>query len=403
MTIPVKYKIYKIMEVNIELLCQDKDVKFDAIPTLSWYPWVGKVFFTSRRRILIVAESHYNEGERVDELNRIILNRKYTTRNVVQYYPVSHQDNNPMFENLHRCLFRTNNINRENVWSHIAFYNFVQRSMDYNRKERPADADWVNGWKTFVEVVKILKPTDCMFVGVGAADKFNENASLLDLNHENVQWIKVNNCRGAARRFSLTIDDNYKLNCTSIQHTSHHFSWKAWNAYLWNENIEMMRCLNEWSGGNSSGVEKDEDYIDVEGKQPPFWLQHKPIYSCDYQQICPGSDLRFITVGRAQWNNKLAAAVKTFRWDERNKKWARMSEEIPIDRLPHMTMMLLSAINAIQKGRDNKKATPTYLNETFVTEEREFLEDQFYKNRETLKKSLAEIKRLLTEIDIEGL
>ena len=177
---------------------------------------------------------------------------------------------------------------------------------------------------------------------------------------------------------------------------------KQENDYLEKEKPEMMKCIYEWSQKNSSNLEHDADYIEVEGEQPPFGLHHKPIYSCDYKKIVPGSDLEYITVGRAQWNNKLAASVKSFRKD-RNGRWARMSEEIPIDRLPEMTMMLLSAIDAIQKNRDNKEVIPKYLNESFVTDEREFLDDQFYQNRESLRKSLSEIKRLINEIDIDNI
>lgn len=96
------------MEVNTALLSQDLDPQFDAIHTLSWYPWVGKDYFSARHKILIVAESHYNWGDNADELNRKVLNHKYNTRNVVQYFPVSHSEDNKMFENLHRLCFPEN-------------------------------------------------------------------------------------------------------------------------------------------------------------------------------------------------------------------------------------------------------------------------------------------------------
>lgn len=392
------------MEVDTRLIDQSQDAKFDAIKSLSWYPWVGKDYFrNTTHRLLIVAESHYNWGENVDELNKALLSHKYITRNVTQYYPVSFTGNNPMFENLHRCLFQTNNIDRQKVWRNIAFYNFVQRSMNYNFKERPNDNDWSNGWQSFVEIIKILRPTECIFVGVGAADKFNENAPLLNLPFESVTWKKVSNCRGGARHFSISVDENYTLNCISIQHTSHHFSWRAWNAYLEKENPALMKFLYTLSKKETKPLEEDQEYISNEICGLPFHLQHKPIYACDYTRMHPNSDLRYITVGRAQWNNKLSASVKTFRWNESKGKWSRMSEEIPIDRLPEMTAVLLSAINATQKARKNDEVKPTYLKESFVVDEPEFLEDQFFKNRDSLKQSLSEIKRLLNEIDLDNI
>ena len=48
------------MEANLQLLSQDKDRYFMDIENLSWLPWVGVNYFQSKRRVLIIAESHYN-------------------------------------------------------------------------------------------------------------------------------------------------------------------------------------------------------------------------------------------------------------------------------------------------------------------------------------------------------
>ena len=51
------------MEVNEKLLSRAKDAEFKQVQGLTWLPWVGTNYFHARRRVLIVAESHYNEGE----------------------------------------------------------------------------------------------------------------------------------------------------------------------------------------------------------------------------------------------------------------------------------------------------------------------------------------------------
>lgn len=393
------------MNLNRELLSLEKDNDFRRLQELTWLPWVGVNYFHARRRVLIVAESHYNKGENIDHKQSQTIQDENVTRKVVQYYPVSHEESNPMFENLHRCLFQTNNIDRETIWKNIAFYNFIQRPMDYNgnewEKERPNGNDLQIGWKVFIEVIKLLRPTDCIFVGVAAADAFNENMNKLGIEYKSTEWQKVEHCKHYARKFSIILDD-YTLKCIAIQHTSHHFSWKAWNAYLDKENPKMMKDLYRYAKISTIDTKEDKEYIVKEATNtPPYWLKHKPIYSCDYSQVSPNSDLKYITVGRAQWDNKDSVSIKSFR--ESNGHYSRMSEEIPLTRLPEMTLMLLSAIRATQLRRENKSTSPTYLKETFVSEEAEFLDSQFNNHAESLHKSLTELKHLLNEIDLENI
>ena len=148
-------------------------------------------------------------------------------------------------------------------------------------------------------------------------------------------------------------------------------------------------------------IEKEECEDHKEIPNPPYWLKHKPIYCCDYSKIDPKADLKYISIGRAQWNNKSALSAKTFRYV--TDRWSRMSEEVPVSRLSEMAVVLLSAIRATQLQRANIKMDPSYLNEAFVAEEYEFLENQFDKDKESLRKSLSAIKRLINEIDLDNI
>ena len=58
-------------EYNFDLGSTIYDKQFETIEGLSWLPWVGHNYINSKRRILIIAESHYVNGEDI-ELKKII-------------------------------------------------------------------------------------------------------------------------------------------------------------------------------------------------------------------------------------------------------------------------------------------------------------------------------------------
>lgn len=395
-------------EANVNLLSLENDRQFEKIQNLTWLPWVGKNYFNAKRRVLIVAESHYCSGEEIEKYINATMRQKWITRDVVQYYSVSHKNSQPMFDNLMRSFFQTLNIDRENLWKNIAFYNFIQRPMDYNRKERPTKSDISTGWQVFIDVVKILKPTDCIFVGVAAADNFNENISAMNIPHAPIKWIKVDNCKRYARSFSMDTS-GISLHCLAIQHTSHHFSWQAWHNFLIREKKEMLKYLDRIA--NVTLVEEADIQTTDETwtKDIPYWLNHKPIMICNGSELEKNTDLRYISVGRSQWDNTDNISVKTYRKPQgENTRWSRMSEEIPADRLPDMMLILLCAIKSIQDIRKLKEDLPlpanySHLHEIWYNEEWEFLADQFSKRGDRMIKSLKEIKKLLDEIDINNI
>ena len=225
------------MEVNEKLLSKEKDLEFKRIKGLTWLPWVGTNYFQLDHRILIIAESHYQTpGESIEKDDSI-------TRKVVQIYAIPRDKPAAMFENLYRCLFATNDINRELLWSNIAFYNFVQRPMP-TIKSRPNEQDFHMGWKVFVDIVKNLKPTECIFVGVEATKFFNDNMYKLGIPYNSVQRLKLENLRRYARQFSIVLNDT-TIPCVAIQHTSHHFSWKSWNVFLQKGYNEILKDLQK--------------------------------------------------------------------------------------------------------------------------------------------------------------
>lgn len=140
-------------------------------------------------------------------------------------------------------------------------------------------------------------------------------------------------------------------------------------------------------------------YIRERTSDIPMGLAHKPIIACNYEDACPDDDddARFISVGRAQYNNN-QASVKIFRHSE--KRWSRQSEEVPIFRLGYMMQMLLTAILHLQENDD--KTFQTNLNEEIIDPEAlNFLREEVRSNRAYLKESFGEIRALLEILKLE--
>lgn len=220
-------------EAKDELLCLECDSHFLEIADLKWLPWIGKEYFNSESRVLIIGESHYllDEHDPHYAKNKEEVNspQKDFTRNVVQTFCVNNKKPQPTFDNLTRCLSGKQKVSpqkRMELWQHLAFYNFVQRPMKSNKK-RPKSEDMQTGWKVFAELIKMLKPTKCIFIGFAAADSYNPYIC----EHGE----KVGRC--AARLFSAKIDENTSCPCIAIKHTSQYFSWKKWHEVLNNNNF----------------------------------------------------------------------------------------------------------------------------------------------------------------------
>jgi len=83
-------------------------------------------------------------------------------------------------------------------------------------------------------------------------------------------------------------------------------------------------------------------------------LTHKPVYALPYEQfdgIYAGkTDTKYITVGISQWS-PYEVSVKTMRYDDKNKKWARQAEEMPLHRAIDATLFLTKVVFDQQNGK----------------------------------------------------
>lgn len=198
---------------------------------------VGSSYFTNINRLVIIGESQYAQGETLADFQEDLarVNEMDITRNAVLQTQIQNHYKHPALDNLLKALLGNAAINKEKFWKEIAFYNFVQRVMDYssfNRKktEQPTLADFEAGWKVFVDVLKILKPTDCIFIGVSAAIPFERMMDQLNIKRtDRISHDKIGN----TNPISATIEiDAHSTKITFVRHSSAYFSPEEWNPFL---------------------------------------------------------------------------------------------------------------------------------------------------------------------------
>jgi hypothetical protein len=138
---------------------------------LTWLPWVGQAFpkRLPQQRLLIVGQSHYYKAP--DQTADDYVRDPYSTRDVVseQGYGTRTWKRIPIL------FFNKSEVDYNSFWSNIAFYNFVQRPMKSlgGQREQPSFEDYMSGWAVFLETVKIVEPSHCLFIGVSAAKSFD--------------------------------------------------------------------------------------------------------------------------------------------------------------------------------------------------------------------------------------
>lgn len=140
----------------------------------------------------------------------------------------------------------------------------------------------------------------------------------------------------------------------------------------------------------------------------PTYLKHKPILKVEeYSKIdgkyAGATDAKGLSVGFAQWNNEYQKdlSAKVWRYVKENKKWSRMSEEVPIHRVLDLTTLVCSAIIYAKKGilvgDETFNVTATHNAELI-----DFLKSTVNAEYEaTLEPSLKRLIKVLKQIDIE--
>ena len=87
-------------------------------------------------------------------------------------------------------------------------------------------------------------------------------------------------------------------------------------------------------------------------KKIPTWLSHKPLLAVDYSDIDAESgagDAKFLSLGKATWNNEDCSA-KVWRFSDESNKWQRQSEELPLWRVLDIAKLVVASICGVDSG-----------------------------------------------------
>lgn len=227
-----------------DILHNGFDDTFRNSDFFSWLPWIGCHYnsLAISERIMVVGESHYcvpNDEEDIEHARNRHMYENYT-RDVVSECLVNQQWRNRTLDTIPKVFLENHKLNRSRFWSNLIYYNFVQRLMDYSiaPPERPTWEDFVAGWKTFIELVKISRPSYCVFIGVEAFHSFNYSMEQSKIEHSTVEWAdKIGSTY--ARRATITLDGK-DIHLIGMQHFGKFFSWSRWNDYLNKEYSDLM-------------------------------------------------------------------------------------------------------------------------------------------------------------------
>ena len=387
-------------------LTYDEKLKPAIADGLTRLPWIGKSYSQAKMKVLIVAESHYVNSKK----NLALFNREFSTRYIIWESriadaPCCRPYTIPQYNNLERVLTGIRSLRtkgREDFWEHVAFYNFVQRTMD-TRMERPTWDDFSDGWKYFIDVVKELKPDVCLFSGVTASHTFDGQMKELGVSYEPVE--KPDAVAGIYPRVGAINLGDYHLPLVFIRHCSNYFSWPTWHTYLQRTFTKVTACLHEICNSDVGQVSEETERLREEtitfgdSVDVPMWLNHRPIFAARYEDMSdydPQADAKFVSVGLAQYDPE-SISVKIFR--RSGDRWSRQSEELPIFRALMPAIALLKAIVATQT-RDVSGVEPLVLKapenlESFLNA----LGDP--EIRRILARHINDLKALVSAVDLD--
>lgn len=207
------------------------DVFFENADGITWLPYVGKNYFNSDRKILIVGESHYVP---IDEDADFYLDRTWTRQFILKEglqlkpWNISEKKNNLIREVEKTVLGRTEN----DFWYDVSYFNLIQRLLpSIKGKDRPNYNDIVNGLLVFKEIFKKIEPEFVLFCGVEAAKHFKAVIEDNDFRIDDYKNPKTMINRCYPRSFTLNYN-NQSVNCFFIKHPSSGYSFEPWRDFI---------------------------------------------------------------------------------------------------------------------------------------------------------------------------
>jgi hypothetical protein len=129
----------------------------------------------------------------------------------------------------------------------------------------------------------------------------------------------------------------------------------------------------------------------------PKNLKHKPIIAIDSYEKRDGtskySDAKYLSIGRATYDNT-EISTKVWRYDKKNKKWKRQSDDLPIHRVFDLGILVLGTL----LYDSNSDFSKTGLNEQVVNkDDLKYLQDFLAKNKSTIDDRITILEDLIVK------
>lgn len=224
------------------------DKELLEINSLKWLPWVGDNYLSvqSSNKLLVIGESHYYkldekgsfEKHQDNGYTRVAIQKIAVEREYKTYKNRAAK----IFPNFHLTIFGNDKFESKLLWENVCYYNFIQDPMNTNYG-RPKKSDYAKGWKTFADVVNVLKPSICIFLGNSSTKYFPssfDNVITISNGLSDDGW--VNNT--ASRKATIRLNNEQEVILKFIRHPSNHYSWTEWNSHLKGKQGDLINWLS---------------------------------------------------------------------------------------------------------------------------------------------------------------
>lgn len=235
------------MSDNISSVAYDDQLKTLIGSELSWLPYVGKNYHSSKYKILVVGESHYAEEQHKDAWRDV-----NSTRDCIDEVMYRNLWQNRTFSNI-TYLLKGQRYNDPALWDHIAYHNFVQELM-ITRQERPSN--YYSPWESFLSVVNVLKPDQVIFIGVTAANCFDKYMNDQDMEYTPIEYADA--ISNVQPRIGSVRINRYDMPLMFVKHCGMRFSVNKWGHFLDERIPDQMNFLKGLDLNTLSVAQKNE-------------------------------------------------------------------------------------------------------------------------------------------------
>ena len=141
-------------------MLNDYKLPFDRIEGVYFQPWVGNQYAARNPRLLIIGMSHYSWD--ADEIP------SYFVTNYVIHDRISRRASGQFFTNIAATCtgWLPNESERQELWSSVAFYNYIQQFVGNSPRQRHNEELWECSHPAFRAVLRVLKPQLILVIGV---------------------------------------------------------------------------------------------------------------------------------------------------------------------------------------------------------------------------------------------